>query len=159
MLKKQSVKQLRVTVDDRFAIVASRYNARFVAGMLSAALRELKRGGAKSHQVRVVRVPGAFEIPAVASKLAAQRAAGAIICLGVVLRGETAHADHIGTGVTQALADIQVRQGLPVIHAVLLFDNESQAHVRCLGREHNRGAEAARTAMEMVNVMREVEER
>lgn len=153
MLRKQKTHKSKTAADTRFALVASRYNAKYVDGMLRGALGELKRAGAKPGQIQVVRVPGAFEIPAVASKLAMERRADAILCLGVILRGETAHADHIGQGVTHALAQIQVRDGLPVIHEVLLFDSESQARVRCLGRTHNRGVEAARTAIEMVRAL------
>lgn len=155
MLRKQQQTRRRpVAAGARFAVVASRYNARYVDGMLRAALGEFRRAGADAGQVHVVRVPGAFEIPAVVSRLASARRADAIVCLGVILRGETAHAEHIGWGVTEALAQIQVRDGLPVVHAVLLFDDESQARVRCLGRTHNRGAEAARTAIEMVHVLK-----
>lgn len=154
MLKKQKSARPRATRSDRYAIIASRYNDKYVRGMLDAARAELKRAGARPEHVRVVRVPGAFEIPAVAATIAAERAADAILCLGVVLQGETSHAQHIGAAVSQALATIQIREGLPVIHEVLLFENESQARVRCLQREHNRGAEAARTAMAMVKVMK-----
>lgn len=137
----------------RFAIVASRYNERFVGAMLRAAKAELKASGA-SH-VTVVRVPGAFEIPVVAARLARSRKPdySAVICLGVILRGETTHAEHIGVAVTQALAQIQVGTGTPVIHEVLLLENEVQAQVRCRGRKHNRGTEAARTAVEMAQVV------
>lgn len=154
MLKKQKAKLVRVAPDWRFAIVASRYNAKYVDGMLAAAQREFKRAGAKANQVHLVRVPGAFEIPAVAARLARDRKADAILCLGVILRGETSHAHHIGEAISHALAQIQVREGLPVIHEVLLFENERQARVRCLGRQINRGAEAARTAIEMAGVMK-----
>jgi 6,7-dimethyl-8-ribityllumazine synthase len=154
MLKKQTTRLVRVGADARFAIIASRYNARYVDGMLAAAQREFKRAGAKPGQVRVVRVPGAFEIPAVVSRLARDRKADAIVCLGVILRGQTSHAHHIGEAISHALAQIQVSESLPVIHEVLLFEDESQARVRCLGKEINRGAEAARTAIEMAEVMR-----
>lgn len=137
-----------------FAIVASRYNSRFVDGMLRAARRCLREAGAG--RVRVVRVPGAYEIPVVAARLARGDAGpvDAIICLGVILRGETTHAQHIGEAVTLALSQIQVQHQVPVIHEVLLFENEQQAKVRCLSRDHNRGAEAAQTALEMARVMR-----
>ena len=139
-----------------FAIVASKYNARYVDAMLAAAKRELKTSGAK---IEVVRVPGAFEIPAVAAALAARNTQhatcpSAIICLGVIFQGQTSHAQHIGWGVTHALAGIQVQHQLPVIHGVFVFEKEEHAKVRCLGRKHNRGTEAAHTALEMTRVMR-----
>jgi 6,7-dimethyl-8-ribityllumazine synthase len=134
-----------------FAIVASRYNARYVDGMLNAAAQELKRTGAK---VQIVRVPGAYEIPVVAAKLsAATPKPAAIICLGVILRGETTHAQHIGEAVSQALMQIQLQHGVPVIHEVLLLENKQQAEARCLDPKHNRGVEAAQTALEMARVM------
>ncbi len=137
-----------------FAIVASRYNARYVDGMLNAAARELKRAGAK---VQIVRVPGAYEIPVVTAKLStlAPRPS-AIICLGVILRGETTHAQHIGEAVSQALMQIQITHGVPVIHEVLLLENKQQAEVRCLDPKHNRGMEAAQTALEMARVLAEL---
>lgn len=134
-----------------FAVVASRYNARYVDGMLNAAVRELKRAGAK---VRVVRVPGAYEVPVVAAKLSALSPQPvAIICLGVILRGETTHAQHIGEAVSQALMQIQITHGVPVIHEVLLLENKQQAEARCLDPKHNRGIEAAQTALEMARVL------
>lgn len=133
--------------------------------MVAAAMTELNRAGVK--HVQVVRVPGAFEIPVVASRLA--RAASrrsppstrnprpsAIICLGVILRGETTHAAHIGEAVSRALMDIQWRYEVPVIHEVLLLENEQQARVRCLDRKHNRGAEAAQTALAMAQVLKQL---
>ena len=156
MLKSSSPKRIRL-LDGQFAIVASRYNSRYVDGMLVRAVRELKRAGAA--KIQVVRVPGAFEIPAVAAKLAqdSQLSAGrlsAIICLGVIFQGETSHAQHVGWGVTHALAQIQVQHKIPVVHGVFIFEKEEQARVRCLGRQFNRGAEAAHTALEMARVMK-----
>ncbi len=134
-----------------FAIVASRYNAKYVDGMLNAAARELKRAGAK---VRIVRVPGAYEIPVVTARLSATNPKpSAIICLGVILRGETTHAQHIGEAVSQALMQIQLQHSVPVIHEVLLLENKQQAEARCLDPKHNRGVEAAQTALEMARVM------
>jgi 6,7-dimethyl-8-ribityllumazine synthase len=165
MLKPIKVRTFRAG-DARFAIVASRYNARYVDAMLRAAKAELKRAGVKKMQV--VRVPGAYEIPVVAARLARagaqipalnpqpatlNRPVSAIICLGVILRGETVHAAHIGEAVSRALMQIQMEREVPVIHEVLLLENEQQARVRCLGRKHNRGAEAAQTALAMAQVM------
>lgn len=135
-----------------FAVVAAKYNARYVDAMLRAAKRELVRAGAKS--IRVVRVPGSFEIPVVAAKLAQSTPPlSAIVCLGVIFQGQTSHAQHVGWGVTHALAQIQVLNRIPVIHGVFVFENEEHARVRCLGNKHNRGTEAARTALAMARVM------
>jgi 6,7-dimethyl-8-ribityllumazine synthase len=152
MLKK-SKKTKGAKTSGRYVIVASKYNGRYVNSMLKAARAELKTAGAE--EVRVVRVPGAYEIPVVAGALARQAPRwDAIICLGVILRGATTHAQHIGDAVSLALAEIQVREGVPVIHEVLLFENVEQAKVRCLDKEFNRGNEAAQTALEMARVMR-----
>ena len=152
----------------RFAVVASQYNPRYVNAMLAAARSELKRAGVRN--LLVFRVPGAFEIPTIAARLAAASSTprdttlhaprstlhaplDAIICLGVIFQGQTSHAQHIGWGVTHALAQIQVQHHIPVIHAVFVFEKEEHARVRCLGKKHNRGAEAARTALEMARVI------
>ncbi|HEX3720426.1 MAG TPA: 6,7-dimethyl-8-ribityllumazine synthase [Verrucomicrobiae bacterium] len=135
-----------------FAIIASQYNAKYVDALVAAAEKELKNSGAK--RIRVIRVPGAFEIPAVAARLASARPPfSALICLGVILRGQTSHAQQIADAVSAALAQLQVQHALPVIHEVLLLENEAQAVVRCLDTKHNRGAEAAQTALEMERVM------
>ncbi|NBV23456.1 MAG: 6,7-dimethyl-8-ribityllumazine synthase [Proteobacteria bacterium] len=139
----------------RFAIVASEYNPRYVDGMLRAARAELKRAGAA--EVRVVRVPGAFEVPVVAGVLARQHPPlDAVICLGVIMQGQTSHAQHVGEAVTAGLMELAVTTGVPMIHEVLVFTSEEQARVRCLSREFNRGTEAAQTALKMAAVLREI---
>jgi len=148
-VKKQPIRRARGS----FAIVASRYNARYVDAMLAAAEDALTKAGVK--KVRVVRVPGAFEIPSVVARLARSRPpCSAVICLGVILRGQTDHAQQIANAVSAALAQLQIQHALPIIHEVLLLENEAQAKVRCLDRKHNRGAEAAQTALEMARVMK-----
>ena len=155
MLKKASKTKANAAPGTRVAIVASRYNARYVNSMLRAAKAELAKAKVAAE---VVRVPGAFEIPAVASALARRltNPIDAIVCLGVILRGATTHAENIAQGVTGALAQLQVEHSLPVIHEVLLLENVQQARERCLDARHNRGIEAARTAIEMTRVMRRV---
>lgn len=149
MLKR--VQKTRTPAEGRsFAIVASRYNGEYVDAMVHAAKVELDNAKAK---LRIVRVPGAFEIPAVATRLAASGRYSAIICFGVIFQGETSHAQHIGWGVTHALAQIQVLHKVPVIHAVFVFDKVKHAKVRCLGAKHNRGTEAAHTALEVARVI------
>ncbi|MFA6564043.1 MAG: 6,7-dimethyl-8-ribityllumazine synthase [Verrucomicrobiia bacterium] len=138
----------------RFAIVAGRYNQRYSDALVTRARRALRMAGAKRGDVTVIRVPGAFEVPVVVSRLASSGSYDAIIALGVIIRGETEHADLIGRAVTDALTQIVLRDGVPVVHEVLLLGNEQQAHARCLQPKHNRGTEAALTAIEMAHLMR-----
>lgn len=151
MLEKQKRGQVQCDAG-RYAIVASQYNAKYVDSMLTAAQKELRTAGVKC--IKVIRVPGAFEIPVVAAKLASQKNTySALICLGVIIRGETTHASHIAITVTELLGRIAVDAGIPVIHEVLLLESESQAKKRCLSKHFNRGAEAASTAMRMHQVL------
>ena len=154
MLRKIRHKKVQLR-GSTFAIVASCYNARYVDAMVRAAQSELKRAGAE--KIQIVRVPGAYEIPVVATKLARTSKLSAIICLGVILRGETVHAAHIGEAVSRALMEIQLVHEIPIIHEVLLLENEEQAFVRCLNPKHNRGTEAAQTALTMARVMKSVD--
>jgi len=149
MLKKIA-KTRSIAKGGRFAIVAAKYNNRFTDALVHFASVELKNAAS----LTVIRVPGAFEIPAVAARFARSGKIDAVICFGAVLRGATTHADHIVIGVTNALAQLQIDSGIPIIHGVLLFENENQARERCLEAESNRGTEAARTAIEMADVMR-----
>jgi 6,7-dimethyl-8-ribityllumazine synthase len=132
------------------AIVASEYNARYVNGMLKAASGFLREAGA---EVTVVRVPGAFEIPVVAGHFAQQNSINAVICLGLIFQGVTAHADHIGDAVTDALVELQIRYRKPMIHEVLLVKELEHARERCLSKDHNKGTEAAQAALKMCRVM------
>jgi 6,7-dimethyl-8-ribityllumazine synthase len=143
-------RKLKLKTSGSFAIIASQYNSLYVDAMLKAAKTELKRAGAS---VKIVRVPGAYEVPVVAVALARTKKFSAIICLGVILRGETVHAQHIGDSVSRALMQIQVETEVPVIHEVLLLESHEQARVRCLDKRHNRGMEAAQTALQMGRVM------
>jgi 6,7-dimethyl-8-ribityllumazine synthase len=139
------------------AIVAAKYNARYTDALVQSARTELKGLGVT--RIEVVRVPGSFEIPVVADRLTRVNdpSFDAIICFGAIFQGETTHAQNIADAVSYTLAELQVRSGKPMIHGVLLFLNEEQAEVRCFGADHNRGVEAARTAVDMIRVMRSLE--
>src|SRR2546421_11410906 len=135
-----------------FPIVASQFNPTYVQGLVDHAVSELRIliPGATT---ALLQVPGAFEIPLVVRELAMQKRGDAIIAIGVILKGETDHADNLSRSVTDALQRIAVTHGIPVINAVLSFDDENQARERCLENEINRGTEAARAAVEIPNVM------
>ena len=141
-----------VTSKRHFAIVASQFNPTYVQGLIdhvSAELRVLVPGATTT----LLQVPGAFEIPIVVRELASQKRGDAIIAIGVILKGKTDHAENLSRSVTDALQRIAVTHGVPVINAVLSFDDETQARERCLENEINRGTEAARAAVEIGNVM------
>jgi 6,7-dimethyl-8-ribityllumazine synthase len=138
-----------------FCIVASRFNAQYVDGLVDHATGEL-RALAPDAMISLHRVPGAFEIPVVAREVASRQNADAVIACGVILQGETNHAQNLSRSVTNALQRIAVEHGVPVINAVLSFDNEAQARARCLENKINRGTEAARAALEIADVLSEL---
>src|SRR5947208_11699783 len=125
-----------------FPIVASQFNATYVQGLIDHATAEL-RMLIPSATTSLLQVPGAFEIPLVVRELAMQKRADAIIAIGVILKGETDHADNLSRSVTDALQRIAVTHGIPVINAVLSFDDESEARESFLENQLNRRAEAA----------------
>jgi 6,7-dimethyl-8-ribityllumazine synthase len=135
-----------------FAIVASQFNAYYVDGLIDHARKELHALAPRA-AVTLHRVPGAFEIPIVVRELASKKNVEAIIALGVILQGETSHAENLARSVTDALQRIALDHGVPVIHAVLSFGNEGQARERCLNSNINRGTEAARTAVEIASTL------
>lgn len=140
------------TVKRHFIIVASQFNPSFVQGLVDHFTAEL-RALAPAATLALYQVPGAFEIPVVVRELASQKRSDAIIAVGVILKGETNHAENLSRSVTDALQRIAVTHGLPVINIVLSFADEEQARARCLENEINRGTEAARAAVEISNVM------
>jgi 6,7-dimethyl-8-ribityllumazine synthase len=135
-----------------FCIVASRFNEQYVQGLIDHVTEEL-RALVPNAAILIQRVPGAFEIPVVVKELASQRKANAVIACGVILQGQTNHAQNLSRSVTDALQRIAVEQAMPVVNVVLSFDNEVQARARCLENRINRGTEAARAAVEIANVL------
>jgi 6,7-dimethyl-8-ribityllumazine synthase len=135
-----------------FIIVASQFNSAYVEGLVDHATEEL-RALAPNASVSIERVPGAFEIPVVVRELARQEKADAVVACGVILKGKTDHAQNLSRSVTDALQRIAIDHGVPIINAVLSFDDETQARERCLENKINRGTEAARAAVKIAEVM------
>lgn len=143
-----------VSFAGRIAIVASKYNATYTDALVESASGTLNQLCPEA-ALEVVRVPGAFEIPVVVETLARDfdNQPGAIIALGVIIRGSTAHADLIAESITHSLHRTSLDHCVPVIHEVLLVNDAGQAEVRTLGEELNRGREAAEAAVSMIEVM------
>jgi 6,7-dimethyl-8-ribityllumazine synthase len=136
----------------RFAVVASRYNPEFVDGLIAAAREELA-AIAPGSAVDIHRVPGSFEIPLGVQTVGESGKPDAILAFGLLWEGETMHAGLIATAVTRSLLDISLRLRIPVLHEVLTVSTEAQARERCLGTKINRGTEAARAAVRMLQTL------
>jgi len=137
----------------RFAVVAARFNG-FIVDQLQLGVQDaLARHGVGPERVDVVRVPGAFEIPAVAQRLGKSGKYAAVICLGCVIRGDTDHYDHVAGSATSGIAGAALACGVPVIFGVLTCDTLEQAIHRAGAKAGNKGFEAAVAAVEMVNLM------
>ena len=143
----------------RFAIIRSRFNEDVTKRLLEGALDALRVGGARDESIDVVVVPGAFEIPLIASRLARSRRYDALICLGAVIRGETPHFDYISAEVSRGIARVSYDYRLPVIFGVLTANTEEQADARSEKGGPNRGYEAAVSAIEMANLMKRLDAR
>ncbi len=140
----------------RFAIVVSRFND-FVSGKLvDGALDALVRHGASAEDIVLVKVPGAFEIPMTAKRLAVSGKFDAVICTGAVIRGGTPHFDYVASEVSKGIAAVSLETGIPVTFGVLTTDNLEQAIERSGSKAGNKGAEAAIAAIEMVDVLRQI---
>lgn len=140
----------------RICIIASKYNEQFTDSLVENAIDEL---GELVPQGRVdlIRVPGAFEIPVMAASILDRDPPACIIALGLIIRGATQHADLIASSITDALQRLAVKSLRPVIHEVLLVEDEKQAYARCIGAQLNRGREAARAAAAMIDIYQELD--
>jgi len=143
----------------RFAIVASRWNELISARLVEGALNGLERLGAREELVAVYRVPGAFEIPSLALRLAKSGKFDAIICLGTIIRGQTPHFEYISNEVARGVAHAGLATGLPVVFGIVTADTVDQAIDRAGVKLGNKGFEAAMTAVELVNLYKEAFEK
>ncbi|MHB8899550.1 MAG: 6,7-dimethyl-8-ribityllumazine synthase [Thermoguttaceae bacterium] len=154
----------------RFAIVVSRFNESITSRLADGAIETLKKHGVADEAIDVFRVPGAFEIPTVASRLVDAGVYDALICLGAVIKGETSHDEHINRAVSMALAQVGLETGMPVVFGVLTCNTLEQAIARSGGeagtrgkdrpdsRLGNKGAECAKAALEMLDLLDKIPE-
>ena len=140
----------------KFGIIVARFNE-FIGGkLLSGALDGLKRHGVEEENVEIAWVPGAFEIPLVAKKMAKSGKYDGVICLGAVIRGATSHYEYVSGEVTKGIASVSLETGVPVIFGVLTTENIEQAIERAGTKAGNKGYDAAVTAIEMANLLRQI---
>ena len=140
----------------RFGLVVSQFNSLITERLQAGAIDALCRHGAREEDIEVVQVPGAFDIPLFAKKLAASGHYHAIVCLGAVIKGETPHFDYISAAMTQGIKEVMLAHGLPVTLGVLTTESIEQALDRAGAKLGNKGFEAALSAIEMANTLREL---
>ena len=145
-----------VAGNEKFCIILSRFNDFIGAKLLSGAIDELRRHGVDENNIDVVRVPGAFEIPIAALKFAKTGKYNAVITLGAVIKGSTSHYDYVCAEVSKGIAQVSLQTEVPVIFGVLTTDNIEQAIERAGTKAGNKGADCAKSAIEMANVIRKI---
>jgi 6,7-dimethyl-8-ribityllumazine synthase len=143
-----------LTPDDRFAIVVARWNESITSKLLDGAVSALVESGVADEAIDVAWVPGSFEIPLVAQRLADSGAYCAVLCLGAVIRGETSHDLHINRAVSLAISQIALTANVPVLFGVLTCETMEQAIERAGGKAGNKGAECAEAAIHMVGLLK-----
>ncbi len=141
----------------RFGLVVSQFNSLITERLQAGAIDALCRHGAREEDIVVVQVPGAFDIPLFAKKMAVSGRYDALVCLGAVIKGETPHFDYISAAMTQGIKEAMLTHGLPVTFGVLTTESMEQALDRAGGKAGNKGAEAALAAVEMLNTLKELE--
>lgn len=144
---------LRSSAPARYAIVASRWNPRIVEALVAGARQALVEHGVAADVIDVVRVPGAWEIPLAAARLAAAGRHHAILALGCVVRGDTRHYEHVADGCAQGLMRVALDYRIPVLNGVLAVERHADAEARAGGAHGNKGAEVAQAALEMTNLL------
>ena len=143
--------------DMKVGIVASRFNEFITSKLVSGALDGLTRHDVKEEDIDIAWVPGAFEIPLIASKVANSRKYDAVICVGAVIRGSTSHYDYVCNEVSKGIAQVSLSSGIPVLFGVLTTENIEQAIERAGTKAGNKGYDCALSAIEMVNLIRGIE--
>ena len=142
----------------RFAIIVSRFNADVTDGLLTGARAALAEAGVRDEDITLVRVPGAFELPVTAGKLASTGRFDAIICLGCVIKGDTMHFEYISAAASQGIMDVSTVSGVPIAFGLLTALDDDQARARSAEGPDNKGREAALAAVEMATLCRRIGE-
>jgi len=153
----KSVEGMLTVTNARFCLVVARFNSFVVESLVEGAIDALRRHGADENDITLVRVPGAFELPLALEKIAARGEYDAIVALGAVIRGGTPHFDYVAGECTKGLAQTMLKHGIPIAFGVLTVDTIEQAIERAGTKAGNKGAEAALSAIEMVNLLRQIE--
>jgi 6,7-dimethyl-8-ribityllumazine synthase len=153
----KSVEGMLTVTNARFCLVVARFNSFVVESLVEGAIDALRRHGADENDITIVRVPGAFEMPLALEKIAARGEYDAIVALGAVIRGGTPHFDYVAGECTKGLAQTMLKHGIPIAFGVLTVDTIEQAIERAGTKAGNKGAEAALSAIEMVNLLRQIE--
>lgn len=146
-----------ISQDKKYAIIVGRFNEFIGNKLLDGALDGLRRHGVQDSEIDILYVPGAFEMPIVAKKCADSKKYDSVICLGAVIRGATSHYDYVCAEVSKGIANVSLNTGIPVIFGVLTTDNIEQAIERAGTKAGNKGYEAALSAIEMVNLLEEID--
>jgi 6,7-dimethyl-8-ribityllumazine synthase len=152
------IKSFKHLNNKKIAIVVAKFNQTVTEGLLNGALRVLQENQFSKENYKVFKVPGSVEIPLITQKIAKSKNYDAIICLGAVIRGDTAHFDYVCKYVTEGLLKINLKSDLPVAFGVIMTENQEQAVIRSSKDEHNKGGESALAVLEMLDLIEKNEE-
>ncbi|MDD5680671.1 MAG: 6,7-dimethyl-8-ribityllumazine synthase [Candidatus Omnitrophica bacterium] len=152
----KTIKANLIAKDKKFGIIVSRFNEFLSSKLLEGAIDTLKQHGAQDNSIDIVWVPGAFEIPVVAQKIAKSKKYDSVICLGTVIRGETPHFDYIASEVAKGVSKVSLDTGIPCAFGIITADNLEQAIERTGTKQGNKGRDAAMSAIEMANLLEKI---
>ena len=152
----KTIKASLIVKDKKFGVVVSRFNEFLSSKLVEGAIDTLKQHGAEESSIDIVWVPGSFEIPVIAQKIAKSKKYDAVICLGTIIRGDTPHFDYIASEVAKGVSKVSLDTGVPCIFGVITADNLEQAIERTGTKQGNKGRDAALSAIEMANLLEKI---
>jgi len=149
----KTIKASLIAKDKKFGVVVSRFNEFLSSKLVEGAIDTLKQHGVQENSIDIVWVPGSFEIPVIAQKIAKSKKYDAVICLGTIIRGDTPHSDYIASEVAKGVSKVSLDTGVPCAFGVITADNLEQAIERTGTKQGNKGRDAALSAIEMANLL------